>query len=104
TRDCVLDEPVMLDGTRFPRVSPGLRRTTMTCTSHIDFHPTCDIVSFERELTLVIAMNASKSINWDDLIHRDGVKGSVYHDPEIFQRELERIWFKGWVYVGHESE
>lgn len=32
------------------------------------------------------------------------VRGSVYRDPEIFRRELERIWYKVWVYVGHESE
>lgn len=33
-----------------------------------------------------------------------GVHGSVYRDPQIFQRELENIWYKVWVYVGHESE
>ena len=32
------------------------------------------------------------------------VRGSVYRDPTIFQKELERIWYKVWVYIGHESE
>lgn len=32
------------------------------------------------------------------------VRGSVYRDPAIFQQELERIWYKVWVYIGHESE
>ncbi|GAD58634.1 putative dioxygenase hydroxylase component [Brevundimonas abyssalis TAR-001] len=32
------------------------------------------------------------------------VHGSVYTDEALFQLELERIWYRGWVYVGHESE
>ncbi len=38
------------------------------------------------------------------LVHRDRVHGSVYRDPAIFKQELERIWYRTWVYVGHESE
>ncbi|WP_244222924.1 aromatic ring-hydroxylating oxygenase subunit alpha [Cupriavidus lacunae] len=30
--------------------------------------------------------------------------GSLYTDPAIYQLELERIWRRGWVYVGHTSE
>jgi len=41
---------------------------------------------------------------WADLIHRNRVHGSLYRDPDIFQLELERIWYRTWVYVGHESE
>ena len=40
----------------------------------------------------------------DELILPDRVHGSLYTDPEIFQLELERIWYRGWVFVGHESE
>jgi phenylpropionate dioxygenase-like ring-hydroxylating dioxygenase large terminal subunit len=40
----------------------------------------------------------------DQLIHRNRVHGSVYRDPAIFKQELERIWYRTWVYVGHESE
>src|SRR6202140_732115 len=32
------------------------------------------------------------------------INGRVYRDAELFQRELERIWYRVWVYVGHESE
>ena len=39
-----------------------------------------------------------------ELIERDRVHGSLYIDPEIFERELERIWYRTWVYVGHVSE
>ena len=38
------------------------------------------------------------------LVDGPRVHGSAYRDPDIFQRELERIWYKVWVYVGHESE
>jgi fatty-acyl-CoA synthase len=39
-----------------------------------------------------------------DLIERDRVHGSLYTDPEIFERELDQIWYRTWVYVGHVSE
>ncbi|WP_409187900.1 aromatic ring-hydroxylating oxygenase subunit alpha [Bradyrhizobium sp. RDM4] len=38
------------------------------------------------------------------LVRENGVKGRVYRDAELFQKELDRIWYKVWVYVGHESE
>ena len=40
----------------------------------------------------------------DELIRADRVHGSLYTDPAIFAEELERIWYRTWVYVGHESE
>ena len=42
--------------------------------------------------------------DWDSLILRDRVHGSLYRDAQIFEQELEKIWYKTWVYVGHESE
>lgn len=41
---------------------------------------------------------------WDNLIRPDRVDGALYTDPAIFQAELEAIWYRTWVYVGHESE
>jgi len=38
------------------------------------------------------------------LIQPDKVHGSLYTAPEIFAEELEKIWYRTWVYVGHESE
>ncbi len=50
-------------------------------------------------------MNAiSPRPRWDDIVQENRVHGSVYHDPAIFQEELEKIWYRTWVYVGHESE
>ena len=34
----------------------------------------------------------------------DRVHGSLYTDPAVFQAELEHIWYRTWVYVGHVSE
>ncbi|WP_298431170.1 aromatic ring-hydroxylating dioxygenase subunit alpha [Ottowia sp.] len=41
---------------------------------------------------------------WDELIRSERVHGSLYTDPAIYQEELHKIWFRTWVYVGHESE
>jgi phenylpropionate dioxygenase-like ring-hydroxylating dioxygenase large terminal subunit len=38
------------------------------------------------------------------LIQRDKVHGSLYTDPAIFAEELQKIWYRTWVFVGHESE
>lgn len=41
---------------------------------------------------------------WASLIESGRVHGSLYCDPEIFKIELEKIWYRTWVYVGHTSE
>ena len=38
------------------------------------------------------------------LIKQDKVHGSLYTDPAIFAEELQKIWYRSWVFVGHESE
>ncbi|RJF86487.1 aromatic ring-hydroxylating dioxygenase subunit alpha [Oleomonas cavernae] len=50
------------------------------------------------------SVSADKGIDWGDLIREDRVHGALYTDPAIFEIELERIWRRTWVYVGHESE
>ena len=39
-----------------------------------------------------------------DLVRADSVHRSVYTDPAIFDLEMERIFGRAWVYVGHDSE
>ena len=42
--------------------------------------------------------------DYPGLIQPDRVHGSLYTDPRVFADELARIWYRTWVYVGHESE
>jgi phenylpropionate dioxygenase-like ring-hydroxylating dioxygenase large terminal subunit len=42
--------------------------------------------------------------DWSHLIRDDRVHGSLYADARIYEAELRSIWFRTWVYVGHESE
>jgi phenylpropionate dioxygenase-like ring-hydroxylating dioxygenase large terminal subunit len=34
----------------------------------------------------------------------DRVSPSLYHDPAVFETELDRIFYKTWIWVAHESE
>lgn len=47
---------------------------------------------------------ARTSINYDALVKEDRVHGRVYTDPAIFEEEMDKIFSRGWVYVGHASE
>lgn len=46
----------------------------------------------------------SRSMRWNELILADRVHGSLYANPAVFKTELEQIWYKTWIYIGHESE
>ncbi|WP_186200284.1 aromatic ring-hydroxylating dioxygenase subunit alpha [Burkholderia gladioli] len=39
-----------------------------------------------------------------DLVRPDSVHKRVYTDPAIFALEMERIYGRAWIYVGHESQ
>jgi phenylpropionate dioxygenase-like ring-hydroxylating dioxygenase large terminal subunit len=43
--------------------------------------------------------SALKRLVRDDRVHRD-----VYTDAEVFQLEMERLWSRTWIYVGHASQ
>jgi phenylpropionate dioxygenase-like ring-hydroxylating dioxygenase large terminal subunit len=38
------------------------------------------------------------------LVLEDRVHGSLYVDPDVYDDEMDRIFTRGWVFVGHESE
>jgi len=38
------------------------------------------------------------------LVRGDSVHKSVYTDPEIFRLEMERIYGRAWIYIGHDSQ
>src|SRR5829696_3456475 len=44
------------------------------------------------------------STDYSALVVDDRVHGSLYVDPDVYADELERIFTRGWVFVGHESE
>lgn len=43
-------------------------------------------------------------INVETLVHDDKIHASLYTDPHIFEQELEKIFYRVWVFVGHDSE
>src|SRR5712691_3123133 len=43
-------------------------------------------------------------IEYDELVKEDRVHGIIYTSPEIFEEELQKIFHRQWVYVGHTSE
>ena len=44
------------------------------------------------------------TIDYKTLVRDDRIHASLYTDPRIFADEIERIFHRGWVFVGHESE
>ncbi|MFM7786122.1 MAG: aromatic ring-hydroxylating oxygenase subunit alpha [Gammaproteobacteria bacterium] len=38
------------------------------------------------------------------LVHGDAVDPRVYTEPSIFALEMQRLWARSWLYVGHESK
>lgn len=42
--------------------------------------------------------------DYGSLIRGDRVHGSLYTDAAVFDDEMQRLFSRGWVYVGHESE
>jgi phenylpropionate dioxygenase-like ring-hydroxylating dioxygenase large terminal subunit len=49
-------------------------------------------------------VSAADRIDFGSLVDEHRAHGSIYTDPAIFDAELDRIFHRGWVYVGHESE
>ena len=43
-------------------------------------------------------------MRYDELVRDDRIHASLYTDPRIFADEMERIFHRGWVFVGHASE
>jgi phenylpropionate dioxygenase-like ring-hydroxylating dioxygenase large terminal subunit len=45
-----------------------------------------------------------REVDYGALVKDDRVHGSLYTDARVFADEMRRIFLKGWVFVGHESE
>ena len=55
-------------------------------------------------MTSLVESTAAAGSRYERLIKHDRVHGSLYTDPDIFAEELRKIWYRTWVFVGHESE
>lgn len=51
-----------------------------------------------------LAGTTMRHIDPGALVENDRVHRSVYTDPDVFELEMERIWGKAWIFVGHESQ
>ncbi|HZD26437.1 MAG TPA: Rieske 2Fe-2S domain-containing protein [Alphaproteobacteria bacterium] len=51
-----------------------------------------------------IVESGPRGIDYRALIEPSRVHGSLYTDPRVFADEMERLFLRGWVFVGHESE
>jgi phenylpropionate dioxygenase-like ring-hydroxylating dioxygenase large terminal subunit len=49
-----------------------------------------------------MALNAT--VDYDALVRNDRIHSRVYTDSRIFEEEMERVFHRGWVFVGHASE
>jgi benzoate/toluate 1,2-dioxygenase alpha subunit len=57
-------------------------------------------VAFEGSVFMTPYTNEYlRSLVRDDRVHR-----SIYTDPQIFELEMEKIFSRVWIYVGHESQ
>ncbi|MFF0105679.1 aromatic ring-hydroxylating oxygenase subunit alpha [Streptomyces hirsutus] len=55
-------------------------------------------------MTTTVPAAAASGTLYERLIKPDKVHGSLYTDQQIFGEELRKIWYRTWVFVGHESE
>ncbi|HKI42497.1 MAG TPA: ring-hydroxylating oxygenase subunit alpha, partial [Mycobacterium sp.] len=55
-------------------------------------------------MTTIERLTTADDFDVSTVVRRDRVHGSIYTSPEIFAREMDTIFKKGWVYVAHESE
>jgi phenylpropionate dioxygenase-like ring-hydroxylating dioxygenase large terminal subunit len=47
---------------------------------------------------------STPAVDYKWLVQDDRIHASLYTDPGIFADEMERIFRRGWVFVGHDSE
>jgi phenylpropionate dioxygenase-like ring-hydroxylating dioxygenase large terminal subunit len=49
-------------------------------------------------------MLSPQEIDYDALVKEDRVHLSLYTNPAVFSDEMDKIFHRGWVYVGHQGE
>ncbi len=43
-------------------------------------------------------------VDYGHLVQDDRINSRLYTDPAIFEDELEKVWYKEWIFIGHSSE
>ena len=50
-------------------------------------------------------LSASNDLGYNGLAeHTEGLPAEFYYDPRQYERELQRIWYRNWVYVGRSRD
>ena len=49
-------------------------------------------------------MPKDQNLDFGSLVEPDRVHKSCYADENVFEQELKSIFYKSWIYVGHESQ
>src|SRR5437763_16182454 len=58
----------------------------------------------ERDSSGGPPMTTNDSVDYVTLVRDDRIHSHLYTDQQIFADEMERIFHRGWVFVGHASE
>jgi phenylpropionate dioxygenase-like ring-hydroxylating dioxygenase large terminal subunit len=49
-------------------------------------------------------VSAVAPVDYEALVQDERIHASLYTDARVFADEMERIFYRGWVFIGHESE
>jgi len=53
----------------------------------------------------MLTSSGIKDIGYNGLTeHTEGLSADSYFDPRHYERELQRIWYRNWIYVGRSSD
>src|SRR6476659_10397703 len=55
-------------------------------------------------MVAIAASSASKDLYLSRLVEPERVHRRVYVDPDVFELEMDRIFGRAWIYVGHDSQ
>jgi fatty-acyl-CoA synthase len=58
----------------------------------------------ELEDHRALRVSSEAVVRYDELVLPDRVHSRVYNDEAIFEEELQKIFYRGWVYIAHDSE
>src|SRR5215813_11042281 len=89
-------------------MSSGLTPGRFPRGSVLAAHGWITLASAKEEAAMQPPLNATKvdqgAVDYGRLVEDRRVHGSLYTDAQVFEDEIDRIFRRGWVFVGHESE